>query len=103
METCETFEVFFTNLPDYWSSSLYPYTVKQIFIHIDDPNQTIQQAIVKVLEKAVHKQTDQFLEIARENESKFVHAILVKNLLELAVKVRNEKAASDQPAIEEVQ
>mmetsp|Transcript_882 Transcript_882/g.1328 ORF Transcript_882/g.1328 Transcript_882/m.1328 type:complete len:481 (+) Transcript_882:28-1470(+) len=39
IETCKAFEVFFDNLPSEWSSSLYPYTVKQIFIHIDDPNQ----------------------------------------------------------------
>ena len=41
VETCKTFEIFFDNLPTDWSSSLYPYTVKQIFIHIDDPNQQI--------------------------------------------------------------
>ena len=39
---------------DPWSSSLYSYTIKQIFIHIDDPNQQVQQAIVKVLEKAAY-------------------------------------------------
>ena len=41
VEACKSFEVLFTYLPDPWSTSLYKYTVKQIFIHIDDPNQTI--------------------------------------------------------------
>ena len=34
--TAETFSVFFKHLPDPWSSSLYEYTVKNIFIHLDD-------------------------------------------------------------------
>lgn len=42
LEACKAFEIYFDNLPDPWSSSLYPYTIKQIFIHIDDPNQQIQ-------------------------------------------------------------
>jgi len=54
LEACKAFEIYFDNLCDPWSSSLYPYTIKQIFIHIDDPNQQIQNAIVKVLEKASH-------------------------------------------------
>lgn len=50
IEACKAFEVLFKFLPNPWSSSLYKYTIKQIFIHVDDPNQAIQQAIVKVLE-----------------------------------------------------
>jgi dynein assembly factor 5 len=34
--TAETFQVFFRRLPDPWSTSLYEYTVKNIFIHLDD-------------------------------------------------------------------
>jgi hypothetical protein len=34
-------EVFFDMLPEYWSSSLYPYTVKAVFIHLDDPSELI--------------------------------------------------------------
>ena len=86
VETCKGFEVFFTYLPDPWSSSLYPYTIKQIFIHIDDPNNAIQQAIVKVLEKAGRVQTEAFLEIARDCESKFSHAVLVKNIIDHVLK-----------------
>lgn len=71
LETCKAFEIFFDNIPTEWSSSLYPYTVKQIFIHIDDPNQQIQNAIVSVLQKATRVQTDDFISIARDSESKF--------------------------------
>ena len=100
VETCQAFEIFFTHLPEYWSSSLYPYTIKQLFIHIDDPNTSIQNAVVKVLEKAMHKQTDRFLEVARESETKFQHTILVKNLLEQCVKVRNELSNEKKAAQE---
>jgi dynein assembly factor 5 len=34
--TAESFTVFFKYLPDPWSSSLYDYTIKTIFIHLDD-------------------------------------------------------------------
>jgi dynein assembly factor 5 len=40
--TAETFQVFFKHLPDPWSSSLYEYTIKNIFIHLDDQNPEIQ-------------------------------------------------------------
>ena len=42
-----------------------------------------------MLEKACRVQTDDFIGIARENESKFQHAILVKNVLEHAIEFRN--------------
>lgn len=94
LETCKAFEVFFQYVPDPWSSSLYKYAIKQIFIHIDDPNQQIQQAIVKVLEKGCRVQTEDFIEIARDYESKASHTILVKNLVEFSVNQRNKNAAA---------
>jgi dynein assembly factor 5 len=36
IQSAKTFEVFFEHLPNPWSSSLYEYTVKNIFIHLDD-------------------------------------------------------------------
>lgn len=71
LETCKSFEVLFKYLQNPWSSSLYSYTIKQIFIHIDDPNQEIQNAIVKVLEAATRVQIDDFITIARDCETKF--------------------------------
>lgn len=52
IECCKTLETFFDILPEMWSSSLYPYTVKAIFIHLDDPNPEIQAAVTKCLQKA---------------------------------------------------
>jgi len=74
----------FDLLPEYWSSSLYPYSIKAIFIHLDDPNQAIQTAITNVLKKAARIQTKQFVEVAEECYSKHAHPILVKNLLDFA-------------------
>lgn len=36
IETCRVLEVFFDGLDDPWSTSLYEYTVKNIFVHVDD-------------------------------------------------------------------
>jgi|TARA_B110000285_G_C14957246_1_gene529828 hypothetical protein len=36
IETCGVLELFFNCIPDPWSGSLYEYTVKTIFIHLDD-------------------------------------------------------------------
>ena len=44
---------------------------------------------MKVLEHACRVQTDEFIEIARECETKFSHTILCKNLVEYAVNYRN--------------
>ncbi len=39
--TAEAFSVFFKYLPNPWSTSLYDYTIKNIFIHLDDQNADI--------------------------------------------------------------
>ena len=44
IETCKALEVMFDVMDDPWSGSLYEYTVKSIFIHLDDPSQDIQKA-----------------------------------------------------------
>lgn len=36
LECCNVLEVFFEGLPNPWSSSLYEYTIKNIFVHLDD-------------------------------------------------------------------
>lgn len=41
IQTAKVFEIFFIHLPDPWSSSLYEYTIKNIFIHLDDQNEDI--------------------------------------------------------------
>jgi len=49
IETAKTFELFFELLPENWSNSLYDYAIKGIFIHLDDNNVEVRDAIVKVL------------------------------------------------------
>ena len=73
-------------MEDPWSGSLYEYTVKNIFIHLDDPNQEIQKATTKVLEKAARVQTDDFIKIAEDCQGKFAHPVLCKNLVDFAKK-----------------
>ena len=80
--TAETFNVFFKYLPDPWSSSLYDYTIKTIFIHLDDQNSDIQKAIRSVLLSAARVQTEKFLEIADEQQEKFQHPSVIKSLIE---------------------
>ena len=78
-------EVFFDMLPEEgWSTSLYPYTVKAVFIHLDDPNEAIQTAICSVLRKAARVQTRDFLEVAEECYEKQSHPVLCKNLMDYA-------------------
>jgi len=86
LECCKALEVFFEKLPNPWSSSLYDYTIKAIIIHLDDPNQEIQRAISKVLEKGARVQTGDFLRIADEALTKQSHPLIVKNLIEFAQK-----------------
>lgn len=78
-------------LPDPWSSSLYEYTIKTIFIHIDDPSQTIQDAIMKVLRIAATKQTMDFINVARDQERKSAHPALCKSLAEYAQEILSKK------------
>lgn len=84
IETCKVFTVFFTYLPNPWSSSLYEYTVKNIFIHLDDNNEDIQKAIMEVLKKAATIQTKDFIFQADDFSRKSSHPALCQNLLEYA-------------------
>lgn len=84
IETAKNFELFFELVPNPWSSSLYEYSVKNIFIHLDDPNPAIQEAIIKVLKVAARVQTADFIAIATDCQSKFNRPIACKNLVEYA-------------------
>ena len=56
-------ELFFQNIMNPWSSSLYEYTVKTIFVHLDDQNEKIQQAVISLLKEAMKIQTDDFIRV----------------------------------------
>lgn len=80
------FESFFDQLKDPWSSSLYGYTVKTIFIHLDDSNKDVKDAIYKVLQKASRIQTKDFIFQCEEAERKYGSPILCQNLAAYARK-----------------
>lgn len=80
LEVAKTLELWFEALPDPWSGNLYDYTVRNIFIHIDDPNSKIQDAITAVLQKAATKHNEQFIEISIECQAKSANVLLCKNL-----------------------
>lgn len=82
IETAKTFELFFELLPEQWSNSLYDYCIKGVFIHLDDNNDEVRQAVVKVLKKGSRINPDTFLEIAVDCQSRFTHQILCKNLVD---------------------
>ena len=84
IETCLVLELFFQNIMNPWSSSLYEYTVKTIFVHLDDQNDKIQQAVISLLKEAMKVQTDDFIRVAQDQESKSAHPALVKSLLDHA-------------------
>jgi hypothetical protein len=64
--------------------------VKNIFIHLDDSSQDIQQAITKVLKKSVRINPETFLDVAVDCQSKFAHPVLCKNLVDFAQQERNK-------------
>ena len=85
--TAEAFCIFFKYLPNPWSVSLYDYTIKTIFIHLDDQNPQIQKAIRGVLLAAARVQTEKFMEIAEEQVGKFQHTSVISGLIEEARKL----------------
>lgn len=82
IETAKCFELFFELLPEGWSNSLYDYTIKGVFIHLDDTNEEVRNAISKVLKKGARINPETFMEIAVDCHSRFSHTILVKNLID---------------------
>ena len=84
VETCKVFEIFFDNICKPWSSSRYEYTIKTIFIDLDDQSEEIQKAVASVLRKAARVQTKDFIFQAEEFERKSSHPALCKSLLDYA-------------------
>lgn len=74
--------MFFELLPEQWSNSLLEYTIKGVFIHLDDNNEAVREAIAKVLRKSCRINPQTFLEVAVDCHSRFTHQVLVKNLID---------------------
>lgn len=82
IEAAKAFETFFDLLPEGWSNSLLDYTIKGIFIHLDDNNNDVREAISKVLMKSARINPKTFLEIAIDAQARFTHQSLCKSLVD---------------------
>ena len=58
LEAAKAFEAYFSYLPEDWAHNLFEYMVENIFIHLDDSEETIQVAIAEVLKKAAKVHPD---------------------------------------------
>jgi len=72
------------NLPQEFSSSLFEFIVKTLFVHLDDPQEQIYSVIEDVLKKSVRINKERFLAIATDQQNKFSHPVRCKNLIEFA-------------------
>jgi len=81
---CEALAMFFKCLPPKWSNTLCEYILRTLFVHLDDPNPEIQQAIYGVLESAVHQDYSVFAKEARIAAGKSAHPRMCEELLRLA-------------------
>ncbi|CAJ1377289.1 unnamed protein product [Effrenium voratum] len=81
---CEALDVFFKCLPHNWSRTLYEYILRNLFVHLDDPNPEIQQGIYAVLQSAVHQDYATFQKEAQSAVVKSSHPRLCEELVRLA-------------------
>jgi len=81
---CEALDVFFKCLPQNWSRTLYEYILRNLFVHLDDPNPEIQQGIYAVLQAAAPQDTATFLKEAQTASAKSAHPRLCEELVRLA-------------------
>eukprot|EP00927_Polykrikos_kofoidii_P048306 TRINITY_DN42531_c0_g1_i1.p1 TRINITY_DN42531_c0_g1~~TRINITY_DN42531_c0_g1_i1.p1 ORF type:complete len:980 (-),score=178.02 TRINITY_DN42531_c0_g1_i1:255-2915(-) len=95
---CDALSVFFKCLPPAWSRSLFEYILRNLFVHLDDPNPEIQRGIYVALEAAVHQDYATFLTEARAAAGKSAHPRLCEELVRLAESL--EKASADAAGLD---
>jgi len=83
-KVCETFTTFFKCLPPRWSDSLYEYIIHALFIHLDDPNSQLQNAVYQALEVSIHYNPEKFLQEAKQAHSKASHPRKCQDLVRIA-------------------
>ena len=81
LEASKAFEEFFEVLPEDWAPNLFEYMIENIYIHLDDSEEEIQQAISKVLIKAAKVHRDVVIHIGHAMSSKFKHQFVIDSLL----------------------
>lgn len=65
------------------SESTYDYIINIAFIHLDDPNEKVREAVFSFLKEAINIHKDTFKKIAVKNLNVFTHASLINRLLDL--------------------
>lgn len=79
---CEVFVLFFKIAQKVKiSESTFEYIMKTAFIHLDDPNENVRQAVLNFLKEAKVVHPDTFLKIADSCKNVFVHKSILKELL----------------------
>ena len=74
--------------------------MKAVFVHLDDQNPKIQEAITDVLKKASRVQTQDFIRLAGELGDKSAHPALCKSIRQYAMERFSAKADADGAIIE---
>ncbi|MCQ2819309.1 MAG: hypothetical protein MJ252_18755 [archaeon] len=88
--TCELLIIFLESCKRlHVSESIYDFMVGNSFIHLDDPNEKVREAVKGYLIKAAEIHTKEFLGICEKNENSFTHKSIlneVKNVAENILK-----------------
>ena len=85
--TCEVLIIFFEICRIVKiSESIYEYIISNSFIHLDDPNENVRNAVATYLKDASKIYTATFLKIAEKSEMSFTHKSILKEVEENAKK-----------------
>ena len=69
------------------STSIYDYIIENSFIHLDDPNEKVREAIEKYLMEALTLYPQNFLKFVEKNENSFTHKSNLLTLKDAAQKL----------------
>ncbi len=84
IEMCGILEIYFQTCQRIKvSESTYDYIINTSFIHLDDPNEKVREAVFGFLKEAQKVYPDTFKRIANKNLHVFTHGSLINRLLEI--------------------
>ncbi|CEM35003.1 unnamed protein product [Vitrella brassicaformis CCMP3155] len=90
LAACSALTALMNALPANWSPTLVEYILQTLFIHLDDPNAAIQDAVADVLKAAMKHNTEAFLKEVRAAAPKSAHPRRCEELLRSAETLRLE-------------
>ena len=65
------------------SEGTYEYIINNSFIHLDDPNEKVRNAVFEFLKEALNIYKETFIKIANKNLNIFTHISLINRLLDI--------------------